>query len=152
MTKKTPPTTAADESEHEPSVASAEGVSDEAAGDQTGSDIDTGSESDNDSGADIETDIGSFDSGDDDGRLTLPETMDFIACEDLAARIGAARHTELEVDAGQVGFLGTLCLQVLLAAHAQWKRDDAVFSLTNPSTAFRDGLRELGIPETVFDS
>jgi len=87
-----------------------------------------------------------------DGYIRLPELVDFTVCEDLAARIGAARHAELEVDASKVGFLGTLGLQLLLSAQSQWQRDKAAFSVTNPSSGFLDGLKELGVPGSVFDS
>tara|TARA_R110002020_G_scaffold77347_15_gene195264 strand:+ start:3851 stop:4225 length:375 start_codon:yes stop_codon:yes gene_type:complete len=88
----------------------------------------------------------------DHGCIRLPELVDFTVCEDLAARIGAARHSALEVDAEKVTFLGTLGLQLLLSAHAQWQRDKAEFTVSNPSSGFLDGLKELGVSDSVFDS
>jgi chemotaxis protein CheX len=73
--------------------------------------------------------------------MKLASVLDLRAAKPLWADIHAARGQPLEVDASQVERLGGLCLQVLLAAQAQWRVDGLAFSIANPSPAFADGVK-----------
>jgi chemotaxis protein CheX len=73
--------------------------------------------------------------------LRLPAVLDTVAAPPLLAEVRALRGAPLSVDASAVERLGGLCLQVLLAAEAQWQSDGAAFAVVEPSDAFLDALR-----------
>ena len=65
--------------------------------------------------------------------LTLQERLDFGAVTALKAEILGQVGNDLEVDASNVTHMGTLCLQVLIAASNDWVSAGHKFSLTSPS-------------------
>jgi chemotaxis protein CheX len=65
--------------------------------------------------------------------LTLQERLDFGAVTALKAEILGQTGNDLDVDASNVAHMGTLCLQVLIAASNDWGRAGHKFSLTSPS-------------------
>ena len=73
--------------------------------------------------------------------MRLPQNLDLGAAAPLLATIKEARGHALQLDASEVERLGGLCLQVLLAARAQWRTDGVDFSILNPSAAFAEGAR-----------
>lgn len=77
--------------------------------------------------------------------MVLHDTLDLTQAGELAKAFGAARGTDLTVDASRVGRVGTQCVQVLLSAKAAWDADGATFSVTDPSDAFAEALRLLGL-------
>lgn len=73
--------------------------------------------------------------------MQLPPILDLAAARPLQAQLLAARGAALDLDASSVERVGAVCLQVLLAAHAQWKRDGHGFAVTSASPAFEDAMR-----------
>jgi len=78
------------------------------------------------------------------GSLKLAACLDTLATKRLASDLASHRGHSLTLDAAEVTFLGTLSLQVLLAAHRQWRIDGKAFQIANPSAAFLDGVAVLG--------
>lgn len=83
--------------------------------------------------------------------LTLPDRLDTAACEPLYAEFMAARGVPLQLDAGNVTFVGGLALQLLLSAEAEWAEEGQPFAVVRPSDGFSSGLALLGVPETIFE-
>lgn len=79
--------------------------------------------------------------------MRLPAILDFGAARPLWSELCAARGQALHLDASSVERLGGLCLQVLLAARAQWQADGAEFAIDNPSAAFLDAAALLAAPD-----
>jgi chemotaxis protein CheX len=73
--------------------------------------------------------------------MRLPQILDLGAAAPLQAELSAARGQPLQLDASGVERLGGLCLQVLIAAQAQWRADAVEFAIANPSAAFAEGAR-----------
>ena len=73
--------------------------------------------------------------------MRLPQILDLGAATPLWASLSGVRGQPLHLDASGVERLGGLCLQVLLAAQAQWRADDVDFSIVNSSAAFAEGVR-----------
>lgn len=73
--------------------------------------------------------------------MRLPQILDLGAATPLWASLSGARGQALHLDASDVERLGGLCLQVLLAAQAQWRADGVDFSIVNSSAAFAEGVR-----------
>ncbi len=65
--------------------------------------------------------------------LTLQERLDFGAVTPLKTAILGHTGQDLEVDASHVAHMGTLCLQVLIAAANDWKQAGKIFRVTSPS-------------------
>lgn len=72
--------------------------------------------------------------------VRLAGTLDLQATGRLAAELAQRRGT-LVLDAAAVDHLGALAAQLLLAAARTPRR----ITVANPSPAFADGLRRLGI-------
>lgn len=73
--------------------------------------------------------------------MRLAQILDLAAATPLWSSLCDARGAPLHLDASEVERIGGLCLQVLLAAQAQWRADGVEFSIVSPSAAFSDGLR-----------
>jgi anti-anti-sigma regulatory factor len=72
--------------------------------------------------------------------VLLAESLDMQATGRLAEEI-AARKGAITLDASKVAHVGGLAAQLLLAAAASRRK----ITVANPSDAFADGLRRLGI-------
>lgn len=70
--------------------------------------------------------------------MRLPAILDLKAATPLWNELTAARGQPIQIDAAGVERLGGLCLQILLAARAQWQCDGLAFAIVNPSPAFSD--------------
>lgn len=79
--------------------------------------------------------------------MRLPQNLDLSAAGPLWSDLCAARGQPVELDASSVERIGGLCLQVLLAAQAQWRADGIAFAVTNYSAAFADGVQLMGATE-----
>jgi len=73
--------------------------------------------------------------------MQLPPVLDLAAARPLHAQLLAARGAPLDLDASAVERIGAICLQVLLAAHAQWSRDGVAFTISAASQQFKDAVR-----------
>ena len=76
--------------------------------------------------------------------LRLPPVLDLSAATPLVEDFLARRGTGLVVDASDVRRLGAVCLQALLAAVAQWRRDGLEFRVIAASDAFNEALALFG--------
>jgi chemotaxis protein CheX len=78
--------------------------------------------------------------------MKLAANLDLAAARPLAAELSSALGRPLSIDASDVERLGGVCLQLLLAASAQWERDGVAFSVAEQSPAFRDCVRLMAAP------
>ncbi len=83
--------------------------------------------------------------------VTLPAHLDVSAGEEVAEALEHLRGLPVEIHANEVSHLGGIFLQLLIGAQKQWQKDEATFSLTNPSDAFVKGMALLGAPEELFE-
>lgn len=84
--------------------------------------------------------------------MRLPANLDLAAATPLKAAFLGARGQALELEAGSVERLGALCLQVILAAHAQWRADGVAFSIVNASAAFAEAMQITGAGEIFAEA
>jgi len=83
-------------------------------------------------------------------RLALHERLDMGAAAPLKAALVAQTGQDIEVDGADVTQLGTLCLQVLMAAARDWRAAGKRFDLADPSAALTQQLSLFGLtPETL---
>lgn len=82
--------------------------------------------------------------------LTLQERLDFSAVTPLKTALIEHIGYDLEIDASQVVHMGTLCLQVLIAAARDWGGNGHKFQITAPSEICITQLALHGFsPETL---
>ncbi len=73
--------------------------------------------------------------------MQLPQILDLGAASPLWSSLNGQRGQPLHLDASEVERIGGLCLQVLLAAQAQWRADGVDFSIVNSSAAFAEAIQ-----------
>jgi chemotaxis protein CheX len=76
--------------------------------------------------------------------MRLAANLNMSAAAPLYAELAQARGAPIKLDASDVESLGGLCLQVLIAAAAAWRRDGKDFSVANRSAAFLEAMHLLG--------
>ena len=82
--------------------------------------------------------------------ITLQERLDFGAVTPLKTTILERAGQDLEIDASQVTHMGTLCLQVLIAAANDWKQAGKTFQIISPSETCKTQLALHGFsPDTI---
>jgi chemotaxis protein CheX len=79
--------------------------------------------------------------------LRLPEFLDLTAATPLKAELCARRGAPLELNASGVQRIGGLSLQILLAAATAWRMDGHLLQIVDPSAAFTEGLRLMGVSD-----
>jgi chemotaxis protein CheX len=83
--------------------------------------------------------------------VQLSPVLDIRAAGPLAAELLALRGNDVVIEGADVVHLGTQCLQVLLAARATWRDDEAAMDVVNPSPELIECLNLLGVqPETLL--
>ena len=82
--------------------------------------------------------------------IELPARLDYSACDSLIGSLEAARTEPICLNAGKVGFLGAMPLELLLRAKLSWQAAGLYFEVTEPSVAFIEGLERLGVPIDIF--
>lgn len=83
-------------------------------------------------------------------QLTLAPKLDFGAVKDLKTAILDQVGNDLEIDASDVEHMGTLCLQVLLAAANDWATAGHKFQIKNSSDTCLSQLSLHGYtPDTI---
>ena len=83
-------------------------------------------------------------------QLTLAPKLDFGAVKDLKTAILDQIGNDLEIDASDVEHMGTLCLQVLLAAANDWATAGHKFQIKNSSDTCLSQLSLHGYtPDTI---
>lgn len=75
----------------------------------------------------------------------LPGHLDSSVAAQLTTQLLEHRGKPLCVDACTVTFVGTLPLQVLVAARKQWVEDDQSFEINPVSQAFVESAKGLGV-------
>lgn len=73
--------------------------------------------------------------------MKLPAILDLGAAAPLRLQLLERRGQALELDCADVERVGGLCLQVLIAARAQWRTDGVGFQIVSASSAFVDAAR-----------
>jgi chemotaxis protein CheX len=82
--------------------------------------------------------------------MKLPSVLDLAAARPLSSAFAESVGHPLTLDASGVERLGGVCLQVLLAAQARWRRDGLDFFIVEPSAAFLEGLRLMAAPQLAM--
>lgn len=77
--------------------------------------------------------------------VVLPRRLDLPAARPLARSLMEMAGQNLRIDAEGVGFLGGLCLQVLLAAGIEWRQSGKSLSIEPRSPEFDLALRQFGL-------
>ena len=86
-----------------------------------------------------------------DHSLQLDDKLDVTRAKALAAALLEFRGAPVVVDASAVQHLGAQCAQVLLAARRSWQEAGHAFRFSQPSEAFADGARLLGLAADFQD-
>lgn len=73
--------------------------------------------------------------------MELPSALESRAAASLLAALNQVQGHPLKLDASGVERVGALCLQVLLAAKAEWRANDLPFAIDRPSEAFIEAVR-----------
>jgi chemotaxis protein CheX len=84
-------------------------------------------------------------------HIKLATHIDLAAADSLRSELIDARDQEVDINAADVVFIGTLGLQVLLAAKRDWSRNDVGFLLSDCSEAFSKTLTATGVPLLDID-
>jgi chemotaxis protein CheX len=77
--------------------------------------------------------------------ISLDESLDVTHAASLARAFMTARGKDILVDASRVNHLGAQCSQILLSAKRTWALDGHVMRVGNPSPAFNECFRLLGL-------
>lgn len=77
--------------------------------------------------------------------LILPSRLDSSAAAALSASLLARRGGPLVIDASQVGVIGALALEVVVAAGRQWRLDGHTLTITGPSDPYLHAATVLGL-------
>lgn len=82
--------------------------------------------------------------------IKLRERLDFGVAPDLKAEFLAQVGNDVQIDASDVTHLGTLCLQIMIAASQDWALNGQKFSMVSPSEVCMTQLSLHGFtPETL---
>ncbi|HVY86855.1 MAG TPA: STAS domain-containing protein [Caulobacterales bacterium] len=88
--------------------------------------------------------------------LCLPAMLDLNAAPRLKSEFRSYEGAPLDIDAGKVERVGGLCLQVLIAAGAAWRRAGLALRVLNASPAFVEDVRIMGaaalLPQSEGDA
>ncbi|MFN0115557.1 MAG: STAS domain-containing protein [Paracoccaceae bacterium] len=79
------------------------------------------------------------------GTVCLPARLDLPAAQPLAAALRERAGAPLRIDAGDVVFLGGLCLQVLIAAALLWRQGGVELTVEPRSEPFEGALAIFGL-------
>lgn len=86
-----------------------------------------------------------------DASLRLDDKLDVTKAKPLAAALVERRGSPVVLDASAVQHLGAQCAQVLLSARRSWADAGHEFRFAEPSEAFADGARLLGLAADFQD-
>lgn len=88
----------------------------------------------------------------DSANLTLPRRLDLTAAAPLRNTLLSHRGMAITIDAGEVAHLGTLCLQILLSAAADWRSAQLSLVFCARSGAFTSALTSFAVPLSALHS
>lgn len=77
-------------------------------------------------------------------KVILSEELSSKAASELKLSLEKESDSGVELDASNVQLLGAQCLQVMLAASAEWSGKDLAFHIVNASEGFVADLNRLG--------
>lgn len=86
-----------------------------------------------------------------DGSLLLEDKLDVTRAKSLLAALLERRGAPVVVDASAVEHMGAQCAQVLLSARRTWQDAGHDFRFAQPSEAFAEGARLLGLTADFED-
>jgi chemotaxis protein CheX len=81
--------------------------------------------------------------------IRLAANLDLRAAAPLRDTLLDHAGQPVALDASQVGRLGALCLQVLLASARDWREQGVDFNIEAPSDAFIDTLKLFGAADAL---
>jgi chemotaxis protein CheX len=81
--------------------------------------------------------------------LTLPRVLDLSAASRVKAAILERRGEPVVLDASEVERLGGLCVQVLLAARAEWRMKGHELRIERASDAFVEAAQLMAAHERL---
>lgn len=84
--------------------------------------------------------------------LSLPARIDNAAAEPLRQLLLARRGAPLQLDASGVEKLGTLSVQVLLAARKTWEADGLSLAVRDASEIMVAKLAQIGLTAARFET
>ncbi|MGO4439386.1 STAS domain-containing protein [Rhizobium sp. RAF56] len=77
--------------------------------------------------------------------LNLAAVLDLNEASTLRSKLMGLRGSNVAIDASGVERLGTLCVQVLLAAAKTWNEDKLSFTFSKVSEAFQKTMQMIGV-------
>jgi len=80
-------------------------------------------------------------------RLVLPDRLDLAAAEDLQENLLRVRGSDVALDGSGARHVGTSCIQVVLSALAEWRKDGFAFDIVDPSPQLSGAIADLGLVE-----
>lgn len=84
--------------------------------------------------------------------LVLQSKLDLPAADPLATALKQRLGADVTVDAGPVGSIGALCLQVLISAAASLKATGHRMTIINASDRLIEQMRQMGFtPESIAE-
>lgn len=77
--------------------------------------------------------------------LSLAAVLDLNEASALRGKLVSMRGSNLKIDASGVERIGTLCVQVLMAAAKTWDEDKLSFTFSKVSDAFQKTMQLIGV-------
>ena len=77
--------------------------------------------------------------------LSLVAVLDLNEASALRGKLVSMRGNNLKIDASGVERMGTLCVQVLMAAAKTWEEDKVSFTFSKVSDAFQKTMQLIGV-------
>lgn len=77
--------------------------------------------------------------------LSLAAVLDLNEASALRGKLVSMRGSNLKIDASGVERMGTLCVQVLMAAAKTWDEDKLSFTFSKVSDAFQKTMQLIGV-------
>lgn len=77
-------------------------------------------------------------------NIDLPEKLDSSFARELYTELNSNKDTDIRLDGRLVHHVGGLCLQVLIAAKDEWRRNDLSLELNEPSDVLKQVLSTIG--------
>jgi chemotaxis protein CheX len=77
--------------------------------------------------------------------LSLAAVLDLNEASALRGKLVSMRGSNLKIDAAGVERMGTLCVQVLMAAAKTWDEDKLSFTFSKVSDAFQKTMQLIGV-------
>jgi chemotaxis protein CheX len=83
-------------------------------------------------------------------EISLAPRLDLSAAQELLATLSTRKDSKVILDMSEVSHLGSLCLQVMIAAARAARNDGRTLIVKNTSDRVRDQMRVMGMtPETI---